>query len=76
MPIREPRPVRDYLELQGRFAHLFNKKDVRAIEELDHLQALADHNIQLYGLRGEGVDPVDTTGMAHVGRGGPLAGRS
>jgi pyruvate ferredoxin oxidoreductase beta subunit len=76
MPIREPRPVADYLNLQGRFAHLFNKNDYRAQEELDHLQALADHNIEIYGLRGEGVDPVDTTGMSHVKRGGPLEGRS
>jgi len=76
MPIRNPRPVADYLKLQGRFAHLFNAKDVRAVEELDHLQALADHNIQTYGLRGDGADPMDTVGMAQVGRGGPIAGRS
>ena len=76
MPIREPRPVADYLSMQGRFSHLFKKSDHRAQEELDHLQALADHNIEIYGLRGEGIDPVDTTGMSHVRRGGPLAGRS
>lgn len=76
MPIRNPRPVSDYLELQGRFAHLFRKGDYRAAEELDHLQALADHNIATYGLRGDGVDPVDTTGVAQVKRGGPLAGRN
>ena len=76
MPIRNPRPVSDYLELQGRFAHLFKKGDHRAVEELDHLQALADHNIATYGLRGEGIDPVDTTGVAQVKRGGPLAGRN
>jgi pyruvate ferredoxin oxidoreductase beta subunit len=76
MPIRKPRPVRDYLELQGRFAHLFTEGDSRAIKELDHLQALADHNILTYGLTGIGDDPVDTTGIAQVGRGGPLAGRT
>ena len=76
MPIREPRPVADYLELQGRFAHLFKKGDYRAAEELDHLQALADHNIATYGLRGDGNDPLDTTGVAQVKRGGPLAGRN
>jgi pyruvate ferredoxin oxidoreductase beta subunit len=75
MPIRALRPVRDYLELQGRFAHLFDESDSRAIEELDHLQALANHNIQTFGLKGEGEDPVDTAGIARVGRGGPLAGR-
>ncbi len=76
MPIRTPRPVVDYLELQGRFAHLFDKTDTRAIEERDHLQALADHNILTYGLAGTGDDPVDTTGIAHVRRGGPLAERT
>jgi len=76
MPIRNPRPVRDYLELQGRFAHLTGSDDPRAIEELDHLQAIADHNIQTYGLLGDGEDPMDTTGMSQVGRGGPLAGRN
>jgi len=73
MPIRNPRPVADYLKLQGRFAHLFKKDDYRAVEEIDHLQALADHNIATYGLRSEGQDPVDTTGVAQVHRGGPLA---
>ena len=73
---RAPRPVADYLKLQGRFAHLFKKGDYRADEELDHLQALADHNIATYGLRGEGLDRMDTTGIAQVKRGGPLAGRN
>jgi pyruvate ferredoxin oxidoreductase beta subunit len=76
MPIRDPRPVADYLKLQGRFAHLFKQNDPRAVEELDHLQALADHNIETYGLLGDGDDPMDTVGMSHVGRGGPLAGRN
>ncbi|MCI2399662.1 thiamine pyrophosphate-dependent enzyme [Aliiroseovarius subalbicans] len=75
MPIRDARPVTDYLELQGRFAHLFNGEDPRAQEERDHLQALADHNIQTFGLNGEGDDPLDTSGIAAVGRGGPVTGR-
>lgn len=75
MPIRNPRPVEDYLKLQGRFAHLFEEADPRAQEERDHLQALADHNIQTFGLAGEGEDPLDTSGVAAVGRGGPTSGR-
>ena len=74
MPIRAVRPVDEYLQMQGRFAHLFGK-DPRAQEERDHLQALADYNIDAYGLRGEGADPADTGGAAAVGRGGHPAGR-
>lgn len=72
MPIRNPRPVREYLELQGRFRHLF-AEDPRAEEEQAHLQALADHNIASFGLRGDAEDPADTGGATLVHRGGPLA---
>ena len=70
MPIRNPRPVTDYLRLQGRFRHLFKKGDARAIEELAHIQALADHNIKHYDLRGEGMDRLDADGADTVNRGG------
>ena len=70
MPIRNPRPVTDYLRLQGRFRHLFNKNDARAIEELAHIQALADHNIKHYDLLGEGMDRLDSDGADTVNRGG------
>ena len=70
MPIRNRRPVVDYLSLQGRFGHLFKQGDPRAEEERDHLQALADYNIENYGLGGETNDKMDTTGASLVHRGG------
>ena len=69
MPIREVRPVTDYLKIQARFRHLF-ADDVRAREELEHLQALANHNIEVYGLRGEQADALDSDGADTVRRGG------
>ena len=69
MPIREQRPVREFLEPQGRFAHLFADTP-RAREELAHLQALADYNIERYGLRGEAAQSLDSEGADTVRRGG------
>ena len=69
MPIRETHPVKDYLKLQSRFKHLF-ADDAKAREELEHLQALADYNIEKYGLFGEGKDPLDSEGSDTVHRGG------
>ncbi|HUW98542.1 MAG TPA: thiamine pyrophosphate-dependent enzyme [Acidiferrobacter sp.] len=69
MPIREIRPVTDYLKLQGRFKHLFTD-DQRAREELAHLQALADQNIEAYALQGGPPDAQDTEGADTVRRGG------
>ena len=69
MPLRHPRPVTDYLQLQGRFRHLFSN-DPRALEEREHLQALADHNISPYGLLIDHADPLDSEGADTVRRGG------
>jgi pyruvate ferredoxin oxidoreductase beta subunit len=69
MPIRNPRPVVDYLKLQKRFHHLF-ANDAKAREELEHTQALADYNIEKYGLRSSEPDPQDTDGADTVHRGG------
>jgi len=69
MKIRELRPVSDYLKLQDRFRHLF--EDVpEAREELEHLQELANYNVELYGLRGERAEPGDSEGSDTVTRGG------
>jgi pyruvate ferredoxin oxidoreductase beta subunit len=69
MPIRDQRPVVDYLHAQGRFQHLF-ADTAEAREELEHIQALADYNIERYGLRGTGADARDTVGADTVRRGG------
>jgi pyruvate ferredoxin oxidoreductase beta subunit len=70
MPIRNQKPVVEYLKMQQRFRHLFTKNDSRATEELVHIQALADHNIKHYNLRGEGMDALDSDGADTVRRGG------
>ena len=46
--IRERRPVEEYLELQGRYAHLF--KPERREDVLARIQAIADRNIARFGL--------------------------
>ncbi|HUY19067.1 MAG TPA: thiamine pyrophosphate-dependent enzyme [Candidatus Binataceae bacterium] len=69
MELRNIRPVTDYLRLQDRFKHLF-ADDPRAREELEHLQELANHNIEVYRLRAEAPDRFDSEGMDTVIRGG------
>jgi pyruvate ferredoxin oxidoreductase beta subunit len=46
--IRRRTPVEDYLKLQGRYAHLF--KPTRRDDTIARIQALADRNIERYGL--------------------------
>ena len=48
--IRRKVPVEDYLRPQRRFAHLFRPKP--DVEALARIQAIADRNIQKYGLIG------------------------
>jgi len=50
-PIRRQVPVEDYLKVQKRFAHLFGSTPDTAT--LARLQAMADRNIQRYGLLDE-----------------------
>jgi pyruvate ferredoxin oxidoreductase beta subunit len=69
MRIRNVRPVADYLRPQERFHHLFDNSP-EAREELEHLQQLADHNIERYGLAGAQPEPRDSEGVDTVTRGG------
>ena len=52
--IRRLAPVTDYLRLQTRFGHLFDKEgNVARPDVVDALQAMADRNIERYGLMEE-----------------------
>jgi pyruvate ferredoxin oxidoreductase beta subunit len=42
----QPKPVEEYLKVQGRFKHLLNNP-----EELKKIQAIADRNIERYNLK-------------------------
>jgi pyruvate ferredoxin oxidoreductase beta subunit len=46
--IRKQVPVEEYLKLQGRYSHLFSPK--RREDVINHLQAMADRNIERYEL--------------------------
>jgi pyruvate ferredoxin oxidoreductase beta subunit len=50
-PIRRLAPVEDYLRLQSRYAHLFGSPHGAAT--IARLQAIADRNIERYGLRAD-----------------------
>ncbi|HVN27339.1 MAG TPA: thiamine pyrophosphate-dependent enzyme [Candidatus Binataceae bacterium] len=69
MKIRDVRPVADYLRPQERFHHLFDNSP-EAREELEHLQQLADRNIERYELAGTRPEPHDSEGVDTVSRGG------
>jgi len=42
----QPKPVEAYLKCQARFKHVLNSP-----EELKQIQAIADYNIEKYGLK-------------------------
>ena len=67
MRLAEQKPVQEYLRLQGRFKHLFNTK--QGMEEVRHLQALADAHIRRYGLL-EADTEWDTRRAMHSARHG------
>ena len=69
MPIRKQVPAAEYLKRQQRFRHLF-ADDARAREELEHIQAIANHNIEVFNLLGDEKDAFDSEGMDTVRRGG------
>ncbi|MFA5115634.1 MAG: pyruvate ferredoxin oxidoreductase, partial [Candidatus Omnitrophota bacterium] len=46
----QPKPVEEYLKVQGRFKHLLNNP-----EELKKIQEIADNNIRKYNLKAEGT---------------------
>jgi len=73
MQFRERKPITEYPELQGRFHHLLGD-DPHAVEERMHLQALADYNIETYGLLAGQPSSEDTVGMAAVRRGSSAEG--
>lgn len=66
-PIRRRRPVEDYLRLQGRYAHLFRPEP--HTEVLEHIQRLADRNIERFGLFGGGPDATGDPLLAGAGGG-------
>ena len=46
--IRRPKPVEDYLKIQGRYKHLFKKPDGTSV--IKDIQSMADANIAKYNL--------------------------
>lgn len=60
--IRRPVPVEEYLKLQRRYAHLFGKNG--RPEVIERLQALADRNIERFGLLADASEGADLPGRA------------
>lgn len=71
LPIREVRPIEEFLALRGRFAHLLGD-DPRAREEREHLRALAQANIDRFGLLAREGEETDTRRAVAVRRGGRI----
>lgn len=49
--LNPPKPVEEYLKIQGRFKHLLDSP-----KEIKKIQEIADNNIQRYNLKGETTD--------------------
>lgn len=49
MPLKQIKPVEEFLKLQGRFKHLF-KSDIGK-KEIEKIQEMADANLEKYGLK-------------------------
>ncbi len=49
MKIPEPKPVEEYLKLQGRFKHLFKSDKGKC--EIEKIQKIADRNLERYSLK-------------------------
>jgi pyruvate ferredoxin oxidoreductase beta subunit len=67
--IRRRVPVQEYLKLQRRFAHLFGENGHP--EMIERIQAIADRNIERFGLLRDDAQEVDLPGEAT-----DLAGRA
>ena len=55
------KPVEEYLKFQGRFKHI-----LASAEEVKKIQAIADNNIEKYGLRVEAVKTENKTAITEV----------
>jgi pyruvate ferredoxin oxidoreductase beta subunit len=56
-PIRYQVPVRDYLRIQARYAHLFKPEE--KTEVIGRIQAAADRNIRRFGLAPLGTERAE-----------------
>ena len=61
--IRHQVPVEEYLKLQSRYAHLF--RPTRRDDVIKKLQAMADRNIERYGLLEPEVAPAVPAAMSN-----------
>ena len=66
--IRRQVPVEEYLKLQRRYAHLFGEQPLTAV--IERIQAIADRNINRFGLLAGPEESADLPGEA-----GDTAGR-
>jgi pyruvate ferredoxin oxidoreductase beta subunit len=72
--IRRPVPVEEYLKLQRRYAHLFGPDGHPDV--IERLQAIADRNIERYGLLADASEGSELPGEATDAAGLPEERRS